>query len=337
MRSVLLKDKPGPGHVRRAELPDAPVPGNDEVQIRLIFAGMCHTDLAMINGEIGPERGYFPTFPIVLGHEFLGRVIARGDNVENVSVGDRVIGGCHLTCGSCKWCLSRRSMLCERKKVLGLDTDGIFAEVFNLPAAVVVPVTNGVTDRLAALAEPFAVSAHAVELAAPEVGERIAIIGPGSIGQLTVGALKGYDVAVFGTKSDALQLQRCLQLGAREVYDESSAIERMYGTFDVVIEAAGATVAVSEGVRLLGRGGRLICLGLPADDATFSSAELALSEKTIIGARAYDRGTWKNIPGMLAEAPDLEETVSHVLHFDRYLEALDLIRSRSASKILLHF
>jgi threonine dehydrogenase-like Zn-dependent dehydrogenase len=292
--------------------------------------------IAMIDGNIGPKLGYHPTFPLILGHEMLARVVATGEHVRNVAVGDRVVSGCHITCRTCRWCLNARSMLCEKRKVIGLEVDGMFAERFNLPGINVVTMPNDVPDKLAALAEPFAVAAHGVELAKVMRGERVAVVGPGSIGQLAVGALTGHDVTVVGRAQDRSQLERCQRFGARQVLtrEEASGLE---GAFDVVLETAGAGAAVSLAVRLAGRGGRVICLGVPTDDATFSSGDLALSEKSIVGSRAYDLSTWRNVPKMLAAAARLEEIVSHVLPFEEHKRAVELIEARHASKVLLHF
>jgi threonine dehydrogenase-like Zn-dependent dehydrogenase len=336
-RRALVKNHAGPGGVELKQVSDASAPAADEVQVELIFGGMCHTDIAMIDGHIGPGLGYYPTFPLILGHEMLARVVAAGDNVRHVAVGDRVVSGCHITCRTCRWCTSARSMLCEKRKVVGLEVDGMFAERFNLPGVNVVRVPDEVPDKLAALAEPFAVAAHGVELAKILPGERVAVIGPGSIGQLAVGALTGHDVTVVGRSQDRSQLERCQRFGARQVLTREEVVAGIDGSFDVVLETAGAGAAVSLAVRLAGRGGRVVCLGVPTDDATFSSGQLALSEKTIIGSRAYDLSTWQNVPRMLAAAPRLEEIVSHVLPFEAHKHAVDLIETREASKVLMHF
>jgi threonine dehydrogenase-like Zn-dependent dehydrogenase len=92
---------------------------------------------------------------------------------------------------------------------------------------------------------------------------------------------------------------------------------------------------VTTGTRLLGRGGRLICVGLPAGEARFSSAQLAWNEQEIIGSRAYDVSTWVSIPGRLGAAPGLASLVTHTVHLSDHEHALNLAESRQATKVLL--
>ncbi|MHA6630264.1 zinc-dependent alcohol dehydrogenase [Pseudonocardia sichuanensis] len=327
---ALIKTAPGDGHLEWTDLP-VPEPGPGEVQLELVGAGLCHTDLGMIHGDYGPGSGYSPTFPLVLGHEYTGRVAAVGSGVD-LPLGARVVGGCHLTCGRCRWCSRGRSMLCERRRVLGLDVDGVFAERFVVPARNLVVLPDTVSDRLAVLAEPFAVAAHAVDVAGLAPDDDVCVIGPGTVGLLTVGALAGRRVTVVGRRADSAQLERAVELGA-EVTTDADALR---GRFDVVFETAGAAAAVTTATTMLGRGGRLVCVGLPPDDARFSSAQLSWNEQTILGSRAYDISTWATVPERLAAASVLESIVTHAVHLSDHERALELVETRQATKVLLH-
>lgn len=328
---ALIKTAPGHGHLEWTELPE-PEPGPGEVQLELVGAGLCHTDLGMIHGAYGPGSGYAPSFPLVLGHEYTGRVAGTGPGVD-LAVGTRVVGGCHLTCGECAWCSRGRSMLCVQRRVLGLDVDGAFAERFVVPARILVPLPDSVPDRLAVLAEPFAVAAHAVDVANLRDDDEICVLGPGPVGLLTLGALAGRTVTVVGRAADTDQLQRAIELGAAEVTTDAAALQ---GRFDVVIETAGSAAAVTTGVSMLGRGGRLVVVGLPAEPAQVPSAQLAWNEQSILGSRAYDLSTWATVPRRLAAAPALESIVTHTVHLADHDRAVDLVESREATKVLLH-
>lgn len=225
-------------------------------------------------------------------------------------------------------------MLCDDLKVIGLDGDGAFAERLVVPAVNVVAVPDDVPDRLAALAEPFAVAAHAVDLAGVRDGERIGIVGPGTVGLLTLCALAGSDVAMIGRPVDARSLALGGQLGAAEIRT-TDRIDDLRGSFDVIIETAGRPAAVTLGAELLGRGGRLVCVGLPAAAAALDSADLARNEKQVIGSRAYDLGTWPTVPARIAVAAAAERLVTHELALDEANEAIALLEARQAIKIIL--
>lgn len=335
MRRALIKAAPGAGAVELQTVP-TPEPGDGEVLLELIYAGICHTDVNMMDGTYDlTASGYSPSYPVVLGHEFTARVVELGSGVEGFAPGDRVVSGCHLTCGECRWCRDGRSMLCVERRVIGLDADGCWAERFVMPSRNLAVLPPSVPDRLAGLAEPFAVGAHAVDRAALREGDRIAIVGPGTVGLLTLGALVDWPVTVIGRRADAIQLQLAAEYGAESVVTVEEA-EAFVGSFDVVFETAGTADAATLGARLLGPGGRMVCVGLPTAPAAIDTAQLAWQERTVLGSRAYDLSTWRSVPERLSRAPQLASIVSHTLPLDQLHEALRLIESREATKVLLH-
>lgn len=331
---ALVKDAPGPGSVSVVEHDDRPA-GPGQARIALLRAGICHTDIAMVDGLLGETQGYRPRFPVVLGHEFLGRVVALGPGADGVEVGDRVVGSGHLTCRTCRWCTTGRSQLCVDRRTIGIDADGVYAERFSLPASSLVPVPADVSDDLAALAEPFAVSARAVDVAAIRPDERVAVIGPGSVGQLTVAALAGHAVTVVGTPEDESQLERCCTFGATRTCSDPAEVAELADSFDVVLETAGSGAAVGAGITMLAPGGRIVCVGVPSDETVFRSADLVLRERSIIGTRSYDLSTWRTIPDRLRAAPQISEIISHVLPLEKFADGRELVATRAASKVVL--
>lgn len=315
---------------------EEPEPKEGWVQLELLAAGLCHTDVGMVAGDPGLRRGYSPHFPLTMGHEYLARVVALGPGTPGPPVGTRVVGSAHVTCRTCRWCRSGRSMLCDSLRLIGLDLDGAFAERFLAPAVNLFRVPDDASDVLAALSEPFAVASHAVDMACPRRGNRIAVVGPGAVGLLSVGALAGYDVTVVGRQSDASGLALAETLGARRTAtDLDVASGELAGEFDVVLEAAGHRSAVELGSRLLGSGGRLVCIGLPAAAAAIDTAELARREQTVHGVRAYDLGTWASIGERLVRAPELEQLVTHRMPVTDVNTAIELVEERRALKVLL--
>jgi threonine dehydrogenase-like Zn-dependent dehydrogenase len=337
---ALVKLAAAPGQVEVQERP-APEPGPSELTVRVRLAGLCHTDLSLVEWNQAARDAYRPAFPLVLGHEFTGTVEALGPGTTGPAPGTPVAGSAHLTCGECRMCRSGRSMLCPRLRVLGLDVDGVLATCVRLPARNVVPLPASVPVEVAALAEPFAVASHAVTAGELAAGERVAIIGPGAVGLCTLAAVlaSGGDAVVFGLDGDRAQLDVARRMGASATAGVSAAASLapdQDGGYDLVIETAGQPDAVASGVRLVRPGGRVVCVGLPSSPVPIDTAALARLEKRIIGVRAYDLGEWSALPGRLdAAASRLAPLVTHVVGLGEFGRAVELITSRTAIKVMV--
>lgn len=326
---AFVKDGPGPGNAGVQEVPD-PEPGPGEAVIAVRYAGLCHTDVSMLHWNTVAQASYRPGFPLVMGHEYTGTVVALGPRTEGPAPGTRVAGSAHVTCGACTNCRRGRSMLCARLAVLGLDVAGVFAEYAAVPARNLVPLPDDVTDTVAAIAEPYAVAAHAVATGAPAEGETVAIVGPGAVGLCATAAARHHgirDLAMYGLPADAAQLALARDLGATATYTEPAD-----GDFDLVIEAAGHPDAVDLALRLCRPGGRVVSAGLPSERLSLDTADLARTEKTLTGVRAYDLGEWPAVPAQLAAAPALAGLVTHTLGLADVPRAVDLMATRQATR-----
>lgn len=335
MRAIVLEG-PVAGEARAAEVAP-PSLGSDEVLCEPLAVGLCHTDVSVIRGYSAVQAGYSPTYPLVLGHEFVARVVETGERVTTVKSGDRIISGSHIPCTECKFCRNGRSELCRSKRIIGLDIDGALAERFVLPEIIVRRIDDSVPIELAVLAEPFAVALHAVELAKHVPGERVAVIGPGPVGLLAVGALVSQSIApaLIGLPADEQQLQLGIDLGASTALTVDEALAEHAGSFDIVIEAAGHHTAVATALSLVGPGGRVVCVGLPQQPTPVDTADLAREEKVLLGSRAYDLGTWDRVPAALAAIPQLARLVTHKLSMDDIELAIRLVEDRVATKVML--
>ena len=186
--------------------------------------------------------------PLVLGHEFVGRVLSVGSEVEGFREGDRVVSGAGVSCGACEWCLAGRTNLCASYYTLGLSAPGGLAERVLSPAAICRRVPDSVGDDAAAMAQPLAVAIHALERGGVGEGQTLAVIGLGGIGAFVVGAAaaRGLD-RLIGIDIDPARLEVARSLGAEETIDASAedvaaAVREATGGegADVVIEASGA-------------------------------------------------------------------------------------------------
>jgi threonine dehydrogenase-like Zn-dependent dehydrogenase len=323
MRAI-VKLEAGPGAVRCIEHPD-PRPGLDEVVIRVRRAGLCHTDLSMIEYNAAARTGYRPRFPLVLGHEFAGEI---------EETGAPVLVSPHVTCRACRFCLAGRSMLCRSRRILGLDVDGAFAEYVAVPERNITPLPHGIDWDVAGLAEPLTVALHALERVPVGLGDKVAVNGPGGIGLCLVAALTrtgaGTVIAV-GREQDRRQLDVARSLGAITATTEDDIEE-----VDIAFETAGAASAVQLARSITRPGGTIGIVGLPATPVELDAAALAFGEQTLVGIRAYDLSTWRRTAALLAPLADqLRPLVTYKLPLSAFEDAVAHVEDRSAIKVLL--
>jgi threonine dehydrogenase-like Zn-dependent dehydrogenase len=256
----------GPHDVRIEDVaePEPPAPG--EVVLEVVRAAICGTDASeWDHGPVLCRPG------VVLGHEFVGRVLDIGDGVEDVSVGDRVVSGAGISCGHCLWCRRGRTNLCAEYRTLGLQVDGGLAEYVTSPASICRPVPESCDDDAAAMAQPLAVALHALSRVALAADETVAVIGVGGIGSFIVAgaAHRAREGRVVALDLDAQRLATATALGASEAVDATGRelsgllLELTDGVgFDVVIEATGASHAPAAALAGARRGGRVLLVGL---------------------------------------------------------------------------
>jgi len=255
----------GPQDIRVEAVPDPSDPGPGEVVLDVLRAAICGTDAS--------EWAHGPLLakpPVVLGHEFVGRVAAVGDGVDGLRVGDRVVSGAGVSCGRCDWCRAGRTNLCERYYTLGLHVDGGLAERVTTPAAICRAVPDPVSDDGAAMAQPLAVALHAVRRSGLRAGDACAVIGVGGIGAFVVAAAAARGAApLIAVDIDAGRLETARRLGAHETIDArdrdlAATIREATGGegAHVVIEASGAPHAPAAALQATRRGGRMLLVGL---------------------------------------------------------------------------
>src|SRR5262245_27532725 len=148
------------------------------------MAGLCGTDYRIWSGD-RPVR-----YPLILGHEFVGRIDAVGPSVRDLRVGQRVVAEPNYSCGRCPLCLEGNRNLCPRRTAIGIDVDGAFADLVRLPAKCCWPVADSVGDDEAVMTEPLAVVVRAANRGVPRPGESAAVVGAGPLGLLALQVLR---------------------------------------------------------------------------------------------------------------------------------------------------
>lgn len=206
----------GPGRLAVEQVP-LPEPGPGEARIRVLACGICGSDLSLLpSGYLAPR--------LVPGHEMAGRVDALGPGVVGLSVGDAVAVEPLRSCGHCEECRAGRDALCRDSRVLGVHGDGGFAEFACAPARRLFRVPADLAPHLAALTEPLAVVVHALARARFERGQRVLVLGAGTLGLLALVAARDLGAAeVWISARHPHQAELARRLGAGSVLSEAEA------------------------------------------------------------------------------------------------------------------
>lgn len=286
--------------IRIEEVPEPGAPGPGEVIIRIGACGICGTDLEEYRaGPLfiqvdtpNPLTGRMA--PVVLGHEFAGEVVEVGRGVTTLRSGDLVGPDVIIGCGSCYFCQRHQLSLCDSMAALGFAGDGGLADYCRVPVANCLKLPPGLSLDHGALAEPLSVVVRALRKGRLSLGERVAIFGGGTIGQLCLQAARAAGAsAVFVIEPHAGRRELARQMGADAVLDPSTtdvtaALRTLTAVGpDLVIQATGAPEANPAAIEAARKGGRIVIVGLPLGPSTFNFMAIVATEKEVIGSLAH--------------------------------------------------
>jgi alcohol dehydrogenase, propanol-preferring len=279
-----------------------PDPGDDEVLIEVEVCGVCHSDLHVAAGDWKQFAGLVKK-PLILGHEIVGRVVERGSAVQSVQVGERVgVPWLQWTCGECEFCRECHENLCVRQRITGVMVDGGYAEFAKAPASHVVQIPDTLPSEQAAPLLCAGVTVHrALKRAKVRAGQRLAVFGVGGLGHLAVqmGRAAGAEVVAIDVAEEKLALakslgaMRSLNATTSEVVKEL----RKSGGMHVAIVTSAAKSAYDMAFSCVRPGGRLLVVGLPAQEISFPPILMAAAE---IQVRASAVGTREDLREALA-------------------------------------
>jgi len=334
-----VKSGPGPG-LEFVDRPE-PEPGEGEVKVRVERTGICGTDLHIESWDAWAQGAVEP--PIILGHEFSGRVVALGAGVASVAIGDHVSGEGHIVCGTCRNCRAGRRHLCIRTRGIGVDRDGAFAEYVSLPASNVWVHRDEVDAELAAIFDPLGNAVHTA-LSFPLVGEDVIITGAGPIG-LMAAAVARHAGARYVVVTDVVpeRLELARRMGADLAIDVSSdsiasAVDRlgMREGFDIGLEMSGAPSALPALVDSLTHGGRIALLGLPSQPVSVDWGKVIshmITIKGIYGREMFE--TWYAMSSMLSSGLEVAAVVTDRFAAADWREAFRAAGDRSRGKVVM--
>lgn len=338
---ALSKLKPEPG-IWQVEV-EIPNPGPNDVLIEVAVSAICGTDMHIYNWDDWAQHTI--PVPMVVGHEFVGRVAALGSHVDGLQLGQRVSGEGHITCGYCRNCRAGTRHLCRNTIGVGVNRPGSFAQYLMIPAVNVFPIPDAVDDRHAAIFDPLGNAVHTA-LAFNLVGEDVLITGAGPIGLMAAAVARhvgARHVVITDVNDYRLDLGR--QMGAdrvvnvsREALPEVMRDLGMREGFDVGLEMSGNAAAMDQMFSVMNHGGRIAQLGIPAAPVALDYEKLVfkgLTLKGIYGREMFE--TWYKMTAMLESGLNIDPVITHEFSITDFQQGFDAMASGQSGKVLLNW
>lgn len=336
---VLAKLKKEPGIWLSEE--EKPVPGPQEVLIKIKKTAICGTDIHIYNWDAWAQKTV--PVPMRVGHEFMGEIVALGCHVAGFKVGDRVSGEGHITCGHCRNCRAGQRHLCRNTEGIGYDRPGVFAEYFAMPAENVCKIPDDIADDVAAILDPFGNAVHS-SLEFDLVGEDVLITGAGPVGLMSAAIARHVGaryVVITDVNDDRLNLAK--QIGVtRAVNATNTALRdvmtqlKMTEGFDVGLEMSGNARAFKNMLDVMNYGGRIAFLGIPPDEFAIDWSKLvfhSIKIHGIYGRRLFE--TWYKGMALLQSGLNIKPMITHHFHYTEFQKAFDAMLSGKSGKVIL--
>lgn len=327
-------EQPGQGVV--TDVP-VPVPGANDVLIKVRAAGICGTDLHIFKGE------YEATYPIIPGHEFSGEVAAVGENVQNFKVGDRVTADPNIPCNCCAYCQRNEPNQCKNLKAIGVTQSGGFSEYVIAPEGNVFSIGD-MSYAAAALIEPLACVVWGLKQVEVQTGDSALVFGAGPMGILVAQGLKQAGASrVVVTDVVPWRLEMVKKLGATEtVVADANQAEALKAIepegYNIVVDATGIP-AVLEGTFAYAKPrGKIWVFGVTPNGtlAKFPAYEVFRRDLKIIGSFAVNRTFPQSIALIQSGAVQVEPLISHQLPLADFNKGME-IAAKDPKRVKVHF
>lgn len=340
---AVLKVKPEPGFV--VEEVDIPSIGPNDLLVKVRKAAICGTDSHIFAWDAWSQSRIKP--PLVVGHEFCGDVVETGSNVAGYEVGDFVSAESHIPCGYCYQCHNDQQHICGNLKILGVDTDGCFAEYVSIPAGVAWKNPPDMDEDVAAVQEPLGNSVYAVLAQEDVAGRSVAVFGCGPAGMFsTAVACAAGAYPVISVIKHEFRRPIMEKLGSDLVINVTrddivgTIMEKTGGVgVDIVMEMTGNQTAIEHGAAVVRKGGRFTAFGIPSAPITLDLASFVFKGASLLGINGRLMfKTWTKMSAMLSSGNlDPRPVVTHHFEMERVNEAMEVMKSpkRECGKIVL--
>jgi threonine 3-dehydrogenase len=320
-----------------------PVPGINDVLMRVHRTGICGTDLHIYKWDEWAARTI--PVPLVIGHEFVGEIVAVGSNVLDFQPGQIVSGEGHVVCGRCRNCLAGRRHLCADTQGVGVNRAGAFAEYIVLPMTNVWVHSPGIDEDVAAIFDPFGNAVHTA-LSFPVLGEDVLVTGAGPIG-IMAAAVARHAAArhVVITDLNPYRLELARKMGVTLAVDprEKSLadVQKQLGMtegFDVGMEMSGNGQAFRDMLANMAHGAKIALLGIPSKEVAIDWNTVIFSMLTIkgiYGREMYE--TWYKMTVMLHSGLDIKPVITHRFPYTDFERAFEVMDSGDSGRVLLNW
>lgn len=318
-----------------------PVPGLNDVLIRVHKTGICGTDLHIYKWDAWAQKTI--PVPMVVGHEFVGEVVEVGGNVSDFHPGEVVSAEGHVVCGRCRNCLAGRRHLCKDTSGIGVNRPGAFAEFISVPMTNVWHHRADIDRDVASIFDPFGNAVHTA-LSFDLLGEDVLVTGAGPIGIMGAAVAKhaGARFVVITDVND-YRLNLAKQMGADVAVNVSREnlrnVQQRLGMkegFDVGLEMSGNPSAFRDMIDQMCHGGKIAMLGIPAEPMAIDWNKVIfnmLTVKGIYGREMYE--TWYKMTVMLESGLDISPVITHRFHYTEFEEGFDAMKSGNSGKVIL--
>lgn len=326
-------------------LMEKPIPdklNEHEVLIKVLSVSLCGTDVHIYNYDAWAQERIVP--PLIIGHEFSGRVVKVGKNVSRVKEGDIVASETHIVCGKCDFCREGKGHICEQTKIIGVDIDGAFAEYIKMPEDNLYVDTSGIDPKLLSVLEPLGNAVHTA-LHFDITNKDVVVLGCGPIGLMAIDVLKASGAKkIIAIETNESRIQIAKDLGADAVIDAlkedvvSRVLEETNGKgVDVVTEFAGNAKAIGLALEYVKKGGAISVLGIFSDQVQLDLNKVVFKGITLYGVtgrKMYE--SWHRIEALLnSKKLRLDKVVTHHLKFSEMDKAFEIMNDKHCGKIVI--
>ncbi|MBN2583251.1 MAG: L-threonine 3-dehydrogenase [Planctomycetes bacterium] len=337
---ALVKREAAPG----LWLEEAPVPeiGINDVLIRVLKTAICGTDVHIYNWDAWAARTI--PVPMIVGHEFVGRIERVGSNVHDFYPGEIVSGEGHVVCGRCRNCLAGRRHLCPNTSGVGVNRAGAFAEYLSIPVTNVWHCDPEIPLDVLSCFDPLGNATHTA-LSFDVLGEDVLITGAGPIGIMAAAIVRHAGARhVVVTDRNPYRLDLARKMGATLALDVSKGqtladAQKQLGMkegFDVGLEMSGSAAALRDMLANMCHGGKIAMLGIPEANTLIDWNLVVfngLTIKGIYGREMYE--TWYKMTVMLQSGLDIMPVITHRFDVADFRQAFEVMRSGQSGKVVL--
>lgn len=338
---ALVKKYSKPGLI----LEEMPIPelGTNDILIKVLKTSICGTDIHIYQWDKWAQNNI--NTPLIIGHEFMGRVEDIGDGVTHYKKGDIVSGEGHITCGNCRNCRAGMRHLCHRTIGIGIDRSGAFAEYLSLPESNIWPVHKDINIDIASCFDPLGNAVHSA-LSYSMVAEDVLITGAGPIGCMATAICKMLGARnVVISDSNKFRLKIAEKMGAdRTINITNENIEdcfqelKISNGFDIGLEMSGSPDALQEMIKTMYHGGKIALLGILPNDTLVKWDEIifkGLKIKGIYGREMFE--SWYKMNQLIRSGLDISPIITHKFKPDNFQLAFETAESGQCGKVIIEW